>query len=68
MNRYYIGHKSGAKVVFTSNTPPTATDFPEYNAVTGPFKTKRAALWGCQYGAHWDTIAQAEREAKNETH
>lgn len=61
--RYYIGHKSGSKTVFPSDTIPTAETHPQYNGVTGPFVTKRAALWGCQTGAHWDTIAQAERLA-----
>lgn len=38
-----------------------------YNAVTGPFKTKRAALWVERYGAnnpHYSHVNDAERIAK----
>lgn len=65
--RWYVGHVAGKLrgVAFKSKTEPTQeTHGHIYGAVTGPFRTKRAAVWGCQYGAHWSTIAEAERSAK----
>ena len=66
-NRYYVGHKSGSKVVFPSAVVPTEKTHGEsFNAVIGPFKTKRAALLMARYGygnPHLQTVQDAERIA-----
>jgi len=65
MKRWYIGHRTGMRETFQAETMPTGESHGHlYGMVTGPFRTKRAAIWGCQYGAHWSTIAEAERAAK----
>jgi len=67
MKRWYIGHRGGIKKAFQAESTPTAESHgPLYVAAIGPFRTKRAAIWGCQYGAHWATIAEAERAAKKD--
>jgi len=67
--RYWIGHRRGqlAGEVFASKVRPTPdTHGHLYASVTGPFLTRRAAMWGSSYGAHWATIAEAERYAKQD--
>ena len=63
--RYYVGHIAGklAGEVFRASETPTAESHPQYTRTTGPFITKRAAVWASQYGATFDSIAQAERLA-----
>jgi hypothetical protein len=67
-NRYYVGHKFGNqdREVFTSDHTPTKADKLPYSYVTGPFVTKRGAVWASQPGAWFATIAEAERHAKSE--
>ena len=67
--RWYIGHQTGTGI----RTPFQATETPTYEShshlygwVNGPFRTKRAAFWACQPGAHWTTISEAEKTAKRE--
>jgi hypothetical protein len=67
--KYYIGHLRGGKLqAFQSNKLPTHESHGKlYYAVTGPFKTKRAALWAEKYGynnPHFQTIDDAERLSK----
>lgn len=66
--RYYVGHRADAKVVFQASTPPTATEYPEYAAVVGPFHTKRAALWAASQhnNPHYQTVADAERLSRHD--
>ena len=68
--RWYIGHQrqTGTRVAFQAEVTPTAESHGHlYGWVTGPFRTKRAAIYGCQPGAYWATIAEAERAAKPDT-
>ena len=68
--RWYVGLKhdaAGTREAFQSEEEPTEASHGQlYGYVTGAFRTKRAAFWACQYGAHWSTIAEAERAAKAE--
>ena len=67
MKKWYIGQRGGIKEAFQAESTPTAESHGHlYGAAIGPFRTKRAAIWGCQYGAHWSTIAEAERAAKKD--
>ena len=67
MKRWYIGHREGTRTPFRAASTPTEVSHGHlYGYVTGPFRTKRAAVWGCQYGAHWSTISEAENAAKME--
>ena len=63
--RYYVGHLRDERrnEIFASATTPTAEDYPQYGFSTGPFRTKRGAVWASQFGAWYYTIAQAERSA-----
>ncbi len=65
--RWYSGHPRGRLdgEAFQSETVPTEASHGHlYAYVTGPFRTKRATVWASQYGAHFDSIAEAERMAK----
>jgi hypothetical protein len=70
MKRYYVGIKFkfvGYCVTFTSTTKPTKKTHPQYDAVVGPFRTKRGAEFMRQHGynnPHCVTVAQAEKLAK----
>ena len=67
MKKWYIGHRGGIKEIFQAGSAPTEESHGHlYVAAIGPFRTKRAAIWGCQYDAHWATIAEAERAAKRD--
>lgn len=67
VKKWYIGHQEGIRTPFrASETPTKASHGHLYGYATGPFRTKRAAIWGCQYGAHWTTISEAEDAAKKE--
>ena len=67
-NRYYVGLTVGNRTVFQSATVPTFdTHGDTYNAVIGPFVTKRGAEFMAQYGAgnpHCQTVSDAERLAQ----
>lgn len=66
----YVGLiKGGKRETFRSPITPTETDFPQYFAVIGPFRTIRGAKFMELYGnnnPHCLTVAQAEKLAKNE--
>ena len=67
--RFYVGLKAGSRQVFKSDVPPTEiTHGNIYNAVVGPFDTKRGATWAASPAAvgnpHYQTVADAERIAK----
>ena len=65
--KYYVGYKAGKMTVFRSATNPTEkTHGHLYNAVTGPFRTQRGALFMAEHGynnPHLQTVADAERIA-----
>ena len=68
MKRYYVGHKAGQWLQMTVvliDGEPSEQKTPHFSAVTGPFRTRRAAEWmvRCGYGCHFDSIAEAERLA-----
>jgi hypothetical protein len=66
---HYTGHKDGKVERFSSNTPPTQKSHGHlYNAVTGPFKTKRAADWAVknQGNPHFHHVNDAEKLSKLE--
>ena len=72
--RWYVGHKVGiggeaGREAFKSKTEPTQeTHGVQYNAVWGPFRTKRGVEFGASWRAvnnpHVQTVADAERIAK----
>ena len=68
MKRYYVGHIAGKLTgeVFTATEKPTATTHPQYTRATGPFRTKRAAVFATRYLVTFSTIAECERMAKHE--
>jgi len=67
MERFYVGHKHSTMTVFKHNdTPTTESHGQRFNAVTGPFKTKRGATWFSKYSSgnpHCYNVAQAEKLA-----
>ena len=67
--KHYIGlTRDKGSIYFTSSFEPTETSHGEvYVAVTGPFRTKRAALWAEKYGRnnpHFRHVNDAERLSK----
>jgi hypothetical protein len=67
--RYYLGHKRvGRNQLLLSHSTPTESMYgAEYFAFTGPFRTKRAALWALKYGEnnpHFQHVNDAERLSK----
>lgn len=68
--RYYIGLKDGDRHLFYSDAPVTQEAYGIlYNAVIGPFITKRAAVYMLQHGVnnpHLQTVNDAERISKHE--
>src|SRR5690348_17115800 len=68
--RYYVGLKpNGVRAVFyMAVVEPTQEMCPQYNAVIGPFRTKRGAEFMAKYGAgnpHCQTVQDAEKLAAN---
>ena len=69
---YYCGHRAGHPVEvfarYAHEGEPTTTDFPQYGAVVGPFRTKRAAYVASSTypNPHIQTVADAERVAKSQ--
>ena len=65
---YYVGLTPNNREVFLSKREPTfKTHQHKYNAVIGPFLTKRGAKFMAQHGSgnpHCQTVADAERLAK----
>jgi len=68
MTKYYVGRKGTKGEVFTSSKTPTAdTHGHLYRAVTGPFRTKKGAMFMAECGynnPHCSTVSEAERLAK----
>lgn len=69
MGHYYVGYQGGKRELFYSHILPTEGEWgARYAAVTGPFKTKRAALYMIKYGnqnnPHLQCVADAERLSK----
>lgn len=68
MKRFYVGHQGGKRFFFSSETTPTrATHGDKYNAVVGPFRTKRAAMWAsatAPNNPHYQHVNDAERISK----
>lgn len=68
MKRYYIGVRESKRSVFyMAVVEPTKEMCPQYNAVIGPFRTRKAAYLMAEYGAnnpHMQTVADAERIAQ----
>ena len=72
--RWYVGYKvwrggETRREAFKSKTEPTQeTHGIQYNAVWGPFRTRRGAEFGASWRAvnnpHVQTVADAERIAK----
>lgn len=69
-NRYYVGLRAGVRQLFKAPTLPTQRAFPQYQAVIGPFRTKRAAIFMAEHGnnnPHLQTVNDAERIARHAT-
>jgi hypothetical protein len=70
--KWYVGHSKAFRtaIAFATATPPQEpTHGSVYSHVTGPFRTKRGAKFMAKYGRnnpHCQTVAQAERLAKEE--
>jgi len=67
--RLYVGYTLGAMAVFRSATEPTFKSHGHlYNAVIGPFQTRRGADFMAQYGRnnpHVQHVRDAERIARS---
>ena len=67
--RFYLGIKGTARKVFKSDVTPTQeTHGEQFNAVIGPFRTKRGAMFAAAFGhnnPHFRTVADAERIARS---
>ena len=64
--RWYVGHKSGIARAFPSTiTPSESSHGWLFNAVVGPFRTRRAAEWAASPAAynnpHYHHVRDAER-------
>lgn len=68
MRRWYVGLKNGDRHLFYSDSEPTQLSHGSiYNAVIGPFRTKRGACFMVNFGAsnpHCQTVSDAERLGK----
>jgi hypothetical protein len=69
VKRYYVGIRpnSTRAVFYMAVVEPTKEMCPQYNAVIGPFRTKRGAEFMRDHGAnnpHCQTVRDAERIAK----
>lgn len=59
--RYYVGLlEGGNRKFFSTSLEPSRHYFPEYVAVIGAFKTKRAAKWASENPFNWSTVKEAE--------
>lgn len=67
--KWYVGQRDNTRFTFRISTTPTqVTHGDRFNAVMGPFRTKRAALWAVSQfnNPHFQTVADAERISKQE--
>lgn len=67
-SKYYVGFRADKveRTVFKATETPTRAAFPQYGAVVGPFRTKRAAIL-CAVthpNPHIQHVRDAERIAK----
>lgn len=69
--KYFVGldGMDGARVIFNriDNQTPMRKDYPEYNAVIGPFRTKRGAKFMLKFGQgnpHCRNVSDAEKLGK----
>ena len=66
--RWYVGHGTPKPQAFRTDSIPTAETHPQYRAVVGPFRTRRAAQWAAsdyaQGNPHYQTVTDAERIAR----
>jgi hypothetical protein len=64
MQRWYLGIKGARRQVFKADVMPTQESHgAEFNAVVGPFRTKRGAMFHAAFGhnnPHVRTVADAE--------
>jgi len=69
--RYYVGLDTTGREVFRSARTPVEGIGVSYNAVIGPFRTRRGAEYMARYGEgnpHLQTVADAERIAAQPSH
>ncbi len=69
MTKYYVGHSGGIYgTVFTSKSTPTHESHGyRFHGVTGPFRTKKGAMFMAECGynnPHCRTVSEAEKLAK----
>jgi len=68
--KWYVGIKGTSRIAFATATEPTELSHGSYNAVVGPFRTKRGARFMAKYGSynnpHCQTVQQAEKLAKKQ--
>jgi hypothetical protein len=73
MTKYYVGRAKGLFYgdVFTSTSTPTHDSHGvKYISVTGPFRTKKGAMFMAECGLnnpHCRTVSEAEKLAKTHT-
>jgi hypothetical protein len=69
--KFYVGCKTVKREVFKAAETPTPSSHGHlYNAVIGPFRTKRGATFMAERGVnnpHCRCVADAERIAKRQT-
>lgn len=69
--RYFIGYyPGGERILFRSAVQPTRETHGAFEAVVGPFRTKRGAQFMYDMGVnnpHCQTVAQAEKLAALKT-
>ena len=66
MKRIYVGQRAGKRTIFLSDSTPTQESHGHlYNAVIGPFRTRRAAeIMRDAHGPQIQSVADAEKAAK----
>jgi hypothetical protein len=64
--RYYVGiHKvTRTRHSFVTGLDPTPHYYPEFSAVIGPFKTRRASVWAAANPFGWGHVSEAELLSK----
>lgn len=62
----YVGVNGMYREYFRSQETPTETSHPQYKAVIGPFRTKRAALFMCDQFKNCQSVADAERISRQQ--
>ena len=72
MTKYYVGNTGGIYgTVFTATSTPTVDSHGyRFHTVTGPFRTKKGAMFAAECGhnnPHCRTVGEAEKLAKTHT-